>query len=237
MSDGIDCEVYLTVNESCPNGHNLHNWRYKKIKTVKHPQEEKKYRVCSHCKEARPMFINPQINLLTKRSWGCGPYQSLDDLDELDVIHRPPLKLWELLLTRVVNKLNPLVIEDKDIIHCRTGIDTCSCHSRYIKDCPFDGKPVVGNTGAMGWDNTKHIKPLEEPWCDVPLPLGPNGAMMTSKEFYTKWNRIHGKSLEYLKHYSVYKNPPQYNDSKKSPKWLMDSNTTILEGEFIQLSL
>ena len=235
MSDGIDCEVFLTVNDCCPNGYNIHNWRYKKIKTVKHPTEEKKYRVCSHCKEARPMFINPPINLLTTRSWGCGPYQPLDDLDELDVVIRPSMVLWKLLLVRVLAKLNPIVIKDKDIIQCRRGIETCSCHSRYKRDCPFENV-LIDNGGAMNWENTKHIKPLEEPWCDIPLPLGPNGRMMTSKEFYIKWNKVHGKALDYLKHHYAHKKLPD-NPHEDSPKWLMDSDTTILEGEFIQLSL
>lgn len=236
MSDGIDCEIYLTTTDNCTNGYDIHNWRTKKIKTVKHPQEEKKYRVCNNCKEARPMYVNKEVKLLTERLWGCGDYQPLDDIDDLYVTRRPPMDLWKLLLTRVLKKLNPLVIEDKDIIHCRRDVDTCKCHGRYMRDCPFDGKPTVDYGGTMSWGNTKHIKPLEKPWCDIPLPLGPNGLMMTSKEFYAKWKRVHGKSLEYLKYHHAHQKFPE-NPREKSPKWLMDSDTTILEGEFIQLSL
>lgn len=230
-----------TNGNYCSNGYSIHSWKIVEKTNDIHPDEKKKYRVCKICDESRPMWINPTINnkcLTTPDTWTGGPYQPLDDLDELIIQRRNPMYLWKKLLFRVRCKLNPIVIDPTKTVSCVPGVDVCSCHGRYNHMCPNYGRTEKEKEpGVMSWEKTKHIKPLEEPWCDIPLPIGPNKQLMSSKDFYKRWNTVHGKALDYLKYYNAYKCFPSEIIHGKTPKFLMEDPNYVLEGQFIQLSL
>jgi len=227
----------------CSNGYTLHSWKIVSKTSLFHPDEEKRYRVCKICDEERPMWVKScvkdSVNVSKQSIKCCLEYQPLDDLDEYinKQKSREPLFLWKLILKRVRQKLNPINLENEKTITCKPNIDLCVCHGLYKHMCPLKDQNPTSNNGVLSWEKTKHIDPLKEPWCDIPLPIGPRRKLMTSSQFYEKWNTIHGKALDYLKYYSAFSCLPPMSVSTETPKFLIDNENDILEGEFIQLKI
>ncbi len=222
----------------CDDGYSMHSWKIKFLSLPMDNGKKRKYRLCMNCNEVRAMGMPSKVtDIIKPQSRGSEPYQPLDDLDdwERENIKRPALELWSVLLRRVVFKLNPIKITEEEKVQCRPGVELCSCHGRYKKDCPFESNPP--NKPLLTQEMKQAIKPLEPPWCDIPLPIGPRKTMMTSKDFHKRWNTIHGKTKTYLEYYSVFKTLPPHSTNTEIPKFLLEDPNDIIDGQFIQLSL
>ena len=226
----------------CDNGWSVHSWKIKTLTLEIDKNQPRRYRVCTHCNEIRAMGVNTKktmlFNIHKPIGQSCQPYQPMDDLDELDTViyKRHPIDLWSIILKRVMGKINPIEIKDEDKVQTRVGVDICKCHGRYINSCPFKGKQEP-NKPLLTQEMKQSIKPLEKPWCDIPLPLGPKKQLMTCKEFYERWNYHHGKAQTYLEYWAIHKKLPPGSTDTETPKFLMDDPNDVLEGPFIQLSL